>query len=141
MTKLTQGAIVCDGSRPRNVSEESALARPDILVLDGGVVKPPGEVDFHFSFGIAPGLAYACMAEPMILSMEGRYESFSLGGDIDLAKVEEISQLGRKHGFTLAGLRSFDGEVSTGQLERVRKARTKARRRRAASVLVREGVP
>jgi predicted amino acid dehydrogenase/ribosome-associated toxin RatA of RatAB toxin-antitoxin module len=137
VTKLRPGAIVCDVSRPRNVSEENALLRPDVLVLDGGVVKPPGEVDFHFSFGIAPGLAYACMAEPMILAMEGRYESFSLGGDIDLAKVEEISQLGRKHGFTLAGLRSFDGEVSAGLIERVRKARTRARRRRAASVLVR----
>lgn len=135
--KLKSGAIVCDVSRPRNVSEENALLRSDILVLDGGVVRPPGAVDFHFSFGIAPGLAYACMAEPMILAMEERYESFSLGGNIDLAKVQEIAQLGRKHGFTLAGLRSFDEEVSAAQLERVRKARAKARRRRPASVLLR----
>lgn len=125
ITKVKPGAIICDVSRPRNVSEETALLRPDVLVLDGGIVKPPGQVDFHFSFGLAPGLAYACMAEVMILTLEGRYESYSLGGNIQLEKVNEMVELSRKYGFMLAGLRSFDREVSREQLERIRLVRAK----------------
>jgi predicted amino acid dehydrogenase len=124
ISKVKPGAVICDISRPRNVSEEAALMRPDVLVLDGGVVRPPGCVDFHFSFGLAPGLAYACMAETMILTLEDRYTPYSLGGNVDIAKVQEIARLGRKHGFVLAGLRSFDKEISNDQLEQVRQART-----------------
>ncbi|OGX39932.1 MAG: hypothetical protein A3C53_08470 [Omnitrophica WOR_2 bacterium RIFCSPHIGHO2_02_FULL_68_15] len=128
---LKPGAVVCDVSRPRNVSAENALLRSDVLILDGGIVRPPGQPDFHFSFGLPPGLAYACMAETMILALEQRYESYSLGGDVDVAKVQEIARLGRKHGFSLATLRSFDDEVSEAQLHRVRAARVRSRRVRA----------
>ncbi len=120
--KLKPGTIVYDVSQPPNVSEKDAQSRPDVLVLDGGVVKPPGPVDFHFSFGLAPGLAYACIAEVMILALAGRYEAYSLGGDITLGKVREISGLGQKHGFVLAGLRSFGKEVTALQLEWARQA-------------------
>lgn len=134
VAKVKPGAVACDISRPRNIAEESTLLRPDVLVLDGGVVRPPGNPDFHFSFGLAPGLAYACMAETMILTLEGRYEAYSLGGDVDLARVREIAQLGRKHGFVLTGLRSFEREVSEDRLERIREVRAqKGRRTRRAS--------
>jgi predicted amino acid dehydrogenase len=127
VAKAKPGTVICDISRPRNVSEENALLRPDVLVLDGGVVRPPGHPDFHFSFGLAPGLAYACMAETIILAMEGRFEPYSLGGNVDFSKVREIALLGRKHGFALAGLRSFGREVSDEQIERIRLARKKRR--------------
>jgi len=63
------------------------------------------------------------MAETMILTLEKRFESFSLGGNADLEKVEEISRLAQKHGFQLAGLRSFEKEVDEQLIERVREAR------------------
>lgn len=130
VSKLKPGAVVCDISRPRNVPEENAMLRPDVLVLDGGVVRPPGNPDFHFSFGLESGLAYACIAETMILALEGRYESYSLGGDVDVAKVREIALMGRKHGFAFAGLRSFDRQISEDQIGRIQESRTKSRRRR-----------
>jgi len=113
------GSIVIDISLPRNVSKESADTRKDVLVIDGGIIKPPGEVNFNFYFGLPPGLCYACMAETMILALEERYESYSIGGDISLRKVEEISQLGIKHGFELANLRGFDEDISNEQIKRV----------------------
>lgn len=116
---LKKGTVICDVSRPRNVSEEALRLRDDILVIDGGIVQPPGEVDFHFSFGLPPGLAFACMAETMILTLEERFESFSLGGNISLERVEEIRRLAKKHGFKLARMRSFDREVSSSQFEKV----------------------
>ncbi len=123
VTRAKSGAIICDVSRPRNVAEKNALQRQDILVIDGGVVRPPGRLKLSFSLGLDPQLVYACMAEAMILTLEGRYESYSLGGNVNFAKVQEIAQLGRKHGFVLGGLRSFDREVSLGQIERIRLAR------------------
>lgn len=121
--RLKPGAVVCDVSQPRNIDPKTARQRKDILVIDGGVVKPPSAVNFNFNFGLAPGLAFACIAEAMILALEERYESYSLGGNISLAKIREIFALGQKHGFQLAKLRSFDHEVTEEQLVQVKEAR------------------
>ena len=107
-------------SLPKNISEEAANSRKDILVIDGGVVKPPGDVDFNFYFGLPPGLCYACIAETMILALEERYECYSIGGNISFAKVREISQLASKHGVKLAELRSFGKGVSKEHIEEVK---------------------
>lgn len=128
---LMPGAIVCDVSRPRNVSRQVAEERDDVLVVEGGVVEVPGDVDFHFNFGFPPRMAYACMAETMILALENRLENFSLGRDITLEQVEEISALARKHGFKLAGLRSFERAIDLGQIEQIRR-RAEARRLKEA---------
>lgn len=120
---LKTGALICDISRPKNVSLETAALRDDILVIEGGIVKVPGNVDFHFSFGLPPGLAYACMAETMILTLEEKYESYSIGGNITLEKAIEISHLALKHGFRLGELRSFEKEVSKLQIERIKAAK------------------
>ena len=108
---LTPGAVVCDVSRPRNVSKQVAEQRDDVLVIEGGVVQVPGDVNFNFNFGFPPGMSYACMAETMMLALENRYESFSLGRDITVEQVEETYRLAAKHGFKLAGFRSFERAV------------------------------
>lgn len=124
---LLPGAIVCDVSRPRNVSKAVAQQREDVLVFEGGVVSVPGNVDFGLNFGFPPRTSYACMAETMILALEGRYEDYSLGRDLDVAKVEEIGQLATKHGFSLAGLRSFERAVPDATFERVKMHMTHTR--------------
>jgi predicted amino acid dehydrogenase len=127
--RLCPGSVVCDVARPRDVSAIIAAARDDILVIDGGMVDVPGPVDFHFNFGFPPGKAYACMAETMILALEGRFEDYTLGKDISLERVNEITGMARKHGFRLSGFRSFEHEVTDEQIEMVRR---NARARRAA---------
>jgi len=100
-------------------------------VIEGGMVQVPGPVDFGFDFGFPPGKAYACMAETMILALEGRYEDYTLGKDIKLEQVEEIARLATKHGFRLAGFRSFERAVTEEQIDRIR---TNARRMRARPI-------
>jgi fatty aldehyde-generating acyl-ACP reductase len=119
---LKPGAVVCDVARPRDVSVRVAQERDDVLVIEGGVVAVPGNVEFNFNFGFPPRTAYACMAETMILALEGRYESYSLGKDLELAQVREIARLAEKHGFTIAGLRSFEKAVTDETIARVRAA-------------------
>lgn len=118
---LKPGCIVCDVARPRDVSARVSKERDDVLIIDGGVVAVPGDVDFGFNFGFPPKMAYACMSETMILALEGRYESFTLGKTVSIEQVEEITSLADKHGFKLAGFRSFEKAVTDEQIERVRR--------------------
>lgn len=91
-------AVICDVSRPRNISAELRAARPDVLVIDGGVIEIPGQPDIG-CFGLPTGHAYACMAETMTMALEQRYEHMSLGGELDLAAVDILRGLAAKHGF------------------------------------------
>ena len=115
---LKPGSVICDVSRPRDVSPDVAAKRPDILVIDGGVVDVPGPVNFNFDFGFPPGKAYACMAETIALALEGRYENYTLGKQISLSQVEEIDTIAAKHGFRLSGFRSFEKSISAEHIER-----------------------
>ena len=119
---LKRGAVVCDVARPRDVSHQVVKERPDVLVIEGGAVEVPGDVDFHFNFGFPPKTSYACMAETMILALESRYENFSLGRELSLDRVREIARLAAKHGFKLAGFRSFERQVTEEYIAGVRKA-------------------
>jgi hypothetical protein len=98
----------------------------------GGVVDVPKGADFNFNFGFPPGKSYACMAETMILTLEGRFECFSLGREMNIKKVEEIAKLAQKHGFKLSGLRSFERDISIAEIERIRDNARIARRRLSA---------
>lgn len=118
---LRPGAVVCDVARPRDVSKRVAEVRDDVLVIEGGVVEVPGDVDFHFNFGFPPKKAYACMAETMILTLENRLESYTLGRDLQVEKVIEIAAMADKHGFKLAGFRSFGRALPTEEIERIKK--------------------
>lgn len=117
---LQPGSVICDVARPRDVSAHVAQHRKDVLVVDGGMVEVPGKVDFGFDFGLPPGKAYACMAETMALTLEGRFEDYTLGKHITRARVEEITTMAEKHGFRLSGLRSFEKPVSEEQINRIR---------------------
>jgi len=126
---LQPGSVVCDVARPRDVSAMVAARRDDILVIDGGMVDVPGPVDFHFNFGFPAGKAYACMAETIALTLEGRFEDYTVGKDITLERVREIAAIAEKHGFRISGFRSFEREVTEEQIEAVRRrAKTGLRR-------------
>ncbi|MFH1413559.1 MAG: SRPBCC family protein [Candidatus Omnitrophota bacterium] len=94
------GAIICDVGYPKNISY-SETNREDILVFSGGLTKSPTPIRFPIDIGLpAADTIYGCFAESIILSLEKRYEKFSFGrGNITAAKIEEIRNLGIKHGF------------------------------------------
>jgi fatty aldehyde-generating acyl-ACP reductase len=113
---LRRGAVVCDVARPRDVSRLVAEQRPDVLVIEGGMVEVPGPVDFGFDFGFPPRMAYACMAETMMLAMDQRYTSYTLGKEIQLSQVMTIDKIAHKHGFKLGGFRSFERAITESEL-------------------------
>jgi predicted amino acid dehydrogenase len=107
ITKCKPGAVICDVARPPDINEAEAALRPDVLVIESGEVLIPGDIDFGYDIGLPPKTSYACLAETALLAMEGRFEDYTLGRNIEIERVKEIYRLFKKHGFKLAGLRSF----------------------------------
>lgn len=124
---LKPGAVICDVARPRDVSVRVAKERDDVLVIEGGVVSVPGNVQFGIDFGFPSQTAYACMSETMLLALDDRPESFTLGKDVSAEQVQEMERLAKKHGFSLAGFRSFEKAVAPEAIERVKAAAQRKR--------------
>ena len=119
---LKAGAVICDVARPRNVSIEVSRKRKDVLVIEGGIVSVPGNVEFGFNFGFPEQTAYACMAETMILALEGKYENFTLGREISIEQIDTITRLAKKHNFHLAGFRNAEQEVTKIEIEKIQRS-------------------
>jgi fatty aldehyde-generating acyl-ACP reductase len=96
---LKNGAIICDIPAPRNVSRKVYQQRQDLFIIDAAVIDLPLGAQIKINTGLRPGQSYACMAETMILALEGRFEDFSFGWEPSLDKVEIIRSLAAKHGF------------------------------------------
>ncbi len=128
---LKPGTVVCDVARPRDVSKSVAERRDDVLVIDGGVIEVPGSVKFNFSFGFPERTAYACMSETILMALEDTYESYTLGREISVEQVRRIGEIAQKHGFKLAGFRSFERAVTPEEVARVlSNARNNTRRKK-----------
>ncbi len=122
---LRPGSVFCDVARPRTLSGVVQKERPDVLVIDGGVIQVPGaDADMGLDFGFPPKMVEACMAETMILALEGRLEPFTLGPEISPDKVGEIHRLGARHGFRLAGLRRFERAIADSEVQAIRRLAT-----------------
>lgn len=121
---LKSGSVIVDVARPRDVSVAVAKERPDCLVIEGGIIQVPGQPDLGFDFGFLPGQAYACMSETMMLALEGPVEELcTLGKDISMYQIALMQNLAERHGFKLAGFRSFERPVTKEMIEQVRLAR------------------
>ena len=71
--------------------------RPDVLVIESGEIELPTKVKGLKSIGLPPNVIYACLAETIVLALEGRFEVFTIGRDTEWEKVKEIYKLGLKH--------------------------------------------
>jgi predicted amino acid dehydrogenase len=126
--RLKPGAVVCDVARPPDITEEEAKKRPDVLVIESGEILLPGKVDFGFDIGLPPGTAYACLAETALLALDGKFDDYTLGRNIDMNKAKEMYRLAQKHGLKLAGLRSFDQYVTPDMIAEKRRLADDRRR-------------
>lgn len=117
--KVKPGCVITDVARPLDLSAEDVAKRPDVLVVESGEIELPGEVHMR-NIGLPDGVVYACMAETVVLALEGRYETFTVGRNIEWEKVKEIYRLGLKHGMRLATISGVNGVFSDEDIARVR---------------------
>ncbi|WP_256793036.1 saccharopine dehydrogenase NADP-binding domain-containing protein [Terrabacter sp. Ter38] len=76
---LAPGAVVLDATQPRNTSPTLVDERPDVLVVDGGVVDIPSLRLVGGNIGLPDGRSYACFAETALLALTGHRGHFSIG--------------------------------------------------------------
>jgi predicted amino acid dehydrogenase len=125
------GAVVWDlVSRPRPLSAWLTPARKDLLAIEEALIKVPGAVNCPLDMGLPPGTVYPWMAETIILALERRHESYSLGADLRIGKVEEIRRLAGKHGFKVEGYRSAGRCLSGTEINRIRQNAARKKRMR-----------
>jgi predicted amino acid dehydrogenase len=130
--QVKPGCVITDVARPLDLSPEDVAKRPDVLVVESGEIELPGEVEMK-NIGLPRNVVYACLAETIVLALEGRYENFTVGRQIEWEKVREIYRMGLKHGMKLAAISGVHGPFSDADIARVRKlaveARTKSSRK------------
>lgn len=123
---LEPGTVVCDVAQPPDVSRSVREERDDVLVFEGGIIRIPGmrikrASKYQYDFRLKPDrYAYACMSETMILCLEGINEHFGLGG-VKISNVQTITELAEKHGFKLAGFRSFGKKITKEHVREIRR--------------------
>jgi len=128
ITKVKPGCVITDVARPLDLSPEDVAKRPDVLVIESGEIELPGNPEMK-SIGLPHKVTYACMAETIVLALEGRYEIFTIGRDIEWEKVREIYKLGLKHGMKLAAISGVNGVFSDEDIAKVRRLALKARKK------------
>jgi hypothetical protein len=117
-------------ARPLDLPPDEVAKRPDVLVIESGEIQLPGEPKMK-NIGLPKGVAYACLAETIVLALEGRFENFTVGRAIEWEKVREIYKLGLKHGMKLAAISGVNGPFSDDDIARVRELALAERARRA----------
>jgi len=111
------GAVICDVSRPLDISEEDALKRPDVMVIESGEVELPGDYKMKVDLGLQGRIVYACLAETALLAMDNRFESFTLSRNISYQKVLDIDRMAREHGVRLSHITGHSGIITDQEFE------------------------
>lgn len=128
ITLVKPGCVITDVARPLDLPPEEVAKRPDVLVIESGEISLPGDLKMK-SIGFEDRkVVYACLAETIVLALEGRFENFTLGRKLEWEKVHEIYKLGLKHGMQLAAISGVNGVYSDEDIARVRKLALEARK-------------
>lgn len=128
ITKVKPGCVITDVARPLDLPPEEVAKRPDVLVIESGEIELPTKVKGMKSIGLPPNVIYACLAETIVLALEGRFEVFTIGRDTEWEKVKEIYKLGLKHGMKLAAISGVNGVFTDADIAKVKALALKARK-------------
>lgn len=111
---LKLGAVVLDDTQPRNTSPDLGTERPDVMILDGGVVSTPGLTRTGFGIGLAGSSSFACLAESSLLALADHRGHGTIGRpSLDqVAQVQQLSERFGHLGFGLAQPTSFGEPVA-----------------------------
>ena len=128
ITKVKPGCVITDVARPLDLPPEEVAKRPDVLVIESGEIELPDTVKGLKDIGLPENVVYACLAETIVLALEGRFEVFTIGRDTEWEKVKEIYKLGLRHGMKLAAISGAKGVYSDEDIASVVALAKKARK-------------
>ncbi|MBK8971487.1 MAG: dehydrogenase [Hahellaceae bacterium] len=135
ITRVKPGCVITDVARPLDLPPSEVAKRPDVLVIESGEIELPviGEKLHMRDIKLPQNVVFACMAETIVLALEGRFEVFTIGRNTEWEKVKEIYKLGLKHGMKLAAISGVNGVYTDEDIARVRSLALEARKTWKAS--------
>jgi predicted amino acid dehydrogenase len=98
---VREGSLVFDLGRPPDVDPSVATVL-GVEVIPGGVVRVPGvpEVPVYFDYShYGPGLVPACLAETIVMAIDGSFDRASLGERTKSENVDYFVARGAELGF------------------------------------------
>jgi fatty aldehyde-generating acyl-ACP reductase len=95
---LKTNTIVCDISLCGKLPKREYIPT-DITFIEGALIKLPKPLSLRINSGLPNGVVSAPLAETMLLALEGKFVSYSLGENINPDKLEEIADMSARHGF------------------------------------------
>jgi predicted amino acid dehydrogenase len=101
---VTPGSIVVSASVPSNLCEQFEQAPGSTLVFDGGHARLPVGNEIHFLGMPDNGLAYGCLAETIMIALEGDTESFAKGR-LSRDQILRTLEIAERYGFELGEFR------------------------------------
>lgn len=105
---LGDGRIVLlDLAVPGDSAPDLNMRKPNVNRIRGGIVSlPVGNEQITLpGWGLAAGHSYACLAETLVLGLEGARENYSCGS-LTCEQVKWISKKAAKQGFRLSELKT-----------------------------------
>lgn len=118
---LSPGSVVIDVAVPTDVEGGRAL-RDDVLIISGGLTRVPETMPLTSRYlWFHQGMIPSCLAETMVLALDGRAECFSLGRQLDTDGVQAIGARAKVHGFDFSRLISFGLPLADSALVAFRK--------------------
>jgi acyl-phosphate glycerol 3-phosphate acyltransferase len=100
---IRPGCIIFDLGRPPD-THPSVGEVPGIELIPGGVVRLPGDPRGRLDLGYGEGLVPACLAETVILALDGQHERTSLGNRTKVENVDHFIERGQAIGFDVQGV-------------------------------------
>src|SRR5262249_17717745 len=124
--------LLVDVGVPTDIKGATA-ERDDVLILTGGLVRLPDAMAsalklLWFQHGMIP----SCLGETMLLGLENREESLSLGRELQPETVQEIGGIARQHGFEFSRLISFGCPLKDEAIVKFQKSRVRLKSKSSA---------
>lgn len=111
LKSIKKGAFICDLSNDKNVTLELKKSRQDLFFVDGGILTLPKRMELGENFEISSNKCSSSLAETILLTLEQRWECFSLGEKLELEKMDRIKKLAEKNNIQLTGVSSLYKEI------------------------------
>jgi len=116
------GAVLCDLSDSHLFNGGGPLLREDLFIFDECALEIPQEIVLRWRCPLFPDRRVPpSLAETMILALEGRLESYSLGRKLRIGKVEEMQRLSHHYGFQASGFRFRGRDIPSVKIRRFQK--------------------
>ncbi len=119
--KVKPGCVITDVARPLDLTPKDVAKRPDVMYIESGEIEVPVKDHLQMrDIHLPKNVVFACMAETIVLALEGRFEEFTIGRDIEWKKVKEIYKMGLKHGMKLAAISGVNGVYKKDDIDKIR---------------------